>query len=101
MKNSLICILNIIKSSTSCVWNEALKLSTKYNNVYPDSLIVFTLWDIYSIDAAICVGQASLSLFERNGILRTGLYKLPLKEFNAKFDLLTSQVYFFFLILNR
>jgi phosphatidylinositol 3-kinase len=59
-------------------WDETLVFPMKYQDLPSTTMMVMTLWDVYSPRNAIPVGGTSLYLFGKNRILRKGRQKLYL-----------------------
>lgn len=57
-------------------WDETLVFPIKYQDLPATTLMVMTLWDVYSPRNAVAVGGTSFYLFGKNRILRKGRQKL-------------------------
>ncbi|EFA77138.1 phosphatidylinositol 3-kinase [Heterostelium album PN500] len=57
-------------------WDETLIMPLKHQDLPHDTLIVFTIWDIYAPSKRVPIGGTSFAVFGRNRIERRGKHKL-------------------------
>ncbi|GAM23254.1 hypothetical protein SAMD00019534_064290, partial [Acytostelium subglobosum LB1] len=57
-------------------WDETMTMPIKHKDLPFDTLMVFTIWDIYAPNKKVPIGGTSFSVFSRSRIERRGKHKL-------------------------
>lgn len=72
-------VQTIYKSfSTRWNWNEWLVLPIKFSDLPRNSVLAFTVWDVYKPRKAVPIGGTTVTVFGKHGALRQGMHDLRL-----------------------